>query len=100
VRGGSFALSNRLVALIREADGVVENGREADTLLLDGRHIAGLAITRATVPILKPISHQSYSAMPPSSSRRNAAGRKPGGVLGALCRTACLDFALDDRDRA
>ncbi len=42
VRGGSVALSNRLVALIREADGVVENGREADTLLLDGRHIAGV----------------------------------------------------------
>ncbi len=42
VRGGSVVLSNRLVALIREADGVVENGREADTLLLDGRHIAGV----------------------------------------------------------
>ena len=42
VRGGSVALSNRLVALIREADGVAENGREADTLLLDGRRIVGV----------------------------------------------------------
>ena len=42
VRGGSVVLSNRLVALIREADGVVENGREADTLLLDGRHSVGV----------------------------------------------------------
>jgi phytoene dehydrogenase-like protein len=42
VRGGSVVLSNRLVALIREADGVVEIGREADTLLLDGRHSVGV----------------------------------------------------------
>jgi all-trans-retinol 13,14-reductase len=42
VRGGSVALSNRLVALIREADGVAENGREANTLLLDDRRIVGV----------------------------------------------------------
>ena len=42
VRGGSVVLSNRLGALIREADGVVEIGREADTLLLDGRHSVGV----------------------------------------------------------
>jgi all-trans-retinol 13,14-reductase len=42
VRGGSIALSNRLVALIREADGTVEIGREANTLLLEGCRVVGV----------------------------------------------------------
>ena len=42
VRGGSAALSNRLVALIREAGGIVEAGREVDTLLLDRVGVIGV----------------------------------------------------------
>ena len=42
VRGGSRALSDRLVALIEEAGGTVEAGREADRLLLTDSRIAGV----------------------------------------------------------
>jgi all-trans-retinol 13,14-reductase len=39
LRGGSQALSDRLVALIREAGGIVESGREVDTLKLENHRI-------------------------------------------------------------
>jgi all-trans-retinol 13,14-reductase len=39
VRGGSQALSDRLVALICEAGGIVESGREVDTLKLEGHRV-------------------------------------------------------------
>ncbi|MGP0093454.1 MAG: phytoene desaturase family protein [Xanthobacteraceae bacterium] len=42
VRGGSQALSDQLVRLIRQADGVVEAGREVDALLLEGERIVGV----------------------------------------------------------
>ncbi len=42
VRGGSQALSDRLVALIKEAGGTLETGREANRLLLAGGRIAGV----------------------------------------------------------
>ena len=42
VRGGSAALTNSLVALIREAGGIVEAGREVDTLLLDVTGMVGV----------------------------------------------------------
>jgi len=42
VRGGSQALSDRLADLIREAGGVVETGRAADALLVEGARIVGV----------------------------------------------------------
>ncbi len=42
VRGGSAALTNGLVALIREAGGIVEAGREVDTLLVNLTGVAGV----------------------------------------------------------
>ena len=42
VRGGSQALTDRLVKLIQEAGGTLETGREADELLLAGGRIAGV----------------------------------------------------------
>ena len=42
VRGGSAALTSRLVALIREAGGTVEPGREVDTLLVNLTGISGV----------------------------------------------------------
>ncbi len=42
VRGGSVALTNRLVALIREAGGTVEPGREVDTLLINLTGVSGV----------------------------------------------------------
>jgi all-trans-retinol 13,14-reductase len=46
IRGGSQALSDRLVSLIREADGVVEAGREADTVIMDGDRVTGVGHRR------------------------------------------------------
>lgn len=46
LRGGSAALTNRLVALIEEAGGVVEAGREASSLLLEGERVTGVAHQR------------------------------------------------------
>lgn len=45
VRGGSQALSDRLADLIRESGGVVETGREANRLLLEGARIVGVGHT-------------------------------------------------------
>ena len=42
IRGGSQALSNRLVSVIREAGGTAEAGREADTIVMDGNRVAGV----------------------------------------------------------
>jgi all-trans-retinol 13,14-reductase len=42
VRGGSQALSDQLVALIMRAGGILESGREADTLLIDSGAIVGV----------------------------------------------------------
>jgi phytoene dehydrogenase-like protein len=42
VRGGSAALTNRVVALIREAGGIVEAGREVDTLLVNVLGVSGV----------------------------------------------------------
>jgi all-trans-retinol 13,14-reductase len=42
LRGGSQALSNRLVALIREAGGELEAGREVDALLIEGGRVTGV----------------------------------------------------------
>ena len=42
IRGGSQALSNRLVSVIREAGGTAEAGREADTIVMDGNRVAGI----------------------------------------------------------
>jgi all-trans-retinol 13,14-reductase len=43
IRGGSQALSDRLVALIQEAGGALLAGREADALLVEHGRIAGVA---------------------------------------------------------
>jgi all-trans-retinol 13,14-reductase len=43
IRGGSQALSGRLVALIEEAQGVVETGREVSALVLGGDCVIGVA---------------------------------------------------------
>ena len=43
VRGGSQALTDRLVALIREAGGTLETGREADGIALADGAIAGVS---------------------------------------------------------
>jgi all-trans-retinol 13,14-reductase len=42
IRGGSQVLSDRLVAIIREAGGEVQAGREAETILLDGNRTRGV----------------------------------------------------------
>ena len=39
LRGGSQALSDRLVSLIQEAGGILESGREVDTLKIENHHI-------------------------------------------------------------
>jgi phytoene dehydrogenase-like protein len=43
IRGGSQALSGRLVELIEEAEGVVETGRDVSTLVLSGDCVIGVA---------------------------------------------------------
>ena len=42
IRGGSRVLSDRLVAIIREAGGDVEAGREVEIILLDGNRTRGV----------------------------------------------------------
>lgn len=42
VRGGSQALSDRLIAIIRDAGGAVEAGREVETILVDGARARGV----------------------------------------------------------
>jgi len=42
IRGGSQVLSDRLVAIIREAGGEVEAGREVESILLDGNCARGV----------------------------------------------------------
>ena len=42
LRGGSQALSDRLVALIREADGVVESARDVDILVIENHRVTGV----------------------------------------------------------
>jgi all-trans-retinol 13,14-reductase len=43
IRGGSQALSGRLVALVEEAQGVVETGREVSALVMGGECVIGVA---------------------------------------------------------
>jgi phytoene dehydrogenase-like protein len=43
IRGGSQSLSSRLVALIEEAEGVVETGRDVSALVLGGECVIGAA---------------------------------------------------------
>jgi all-trans-retinol 13,14-reductase len=43
IRGGSQSLSGRLVALIEEAEGVVETGRDVSALVLGGECVIGAA---------------------------------------------------------
>jgi all-trans-retinol 13,14-reductase len=43
IRGGSQALSDRLVTLIREANGLVETSREVDTLIFGEDRVIGVA---------------------------------------------------------
>lgn len=43
IRGGSQALSNRLVELIEGADGIVERGRDATALVMGGDRVIGVA---------------------------------------------------------
>jgi len=42
IRGGSQVLSDRLVAIVRDAGGEVEAGREVETILLDGNRVRGV----------------------------------------------------------
>lgn len=42
IRGGSQALSDKLVALIERAGGTLETGREADALIIESGRIAGV----------------------------------------------------------
>jgi all-trans-retinol 13,14-reductase len=42
IHGGSQALSDRLVTLIREADGIVETGRDVDKLIIAEERIIGV----------------------------------------------------------
>jgi phytoene dehydrogenase-like protein len=42
IRGGSQVLSDRLVAIIRDAGGAVEAGREAEAILVDGNRARGV----------------------------------------------------------
>jgi all-trans-retinol 13,14-reductase len=42
VRGGSQALSDALVSIVRQAGGEAETGREAEAILLDGDRVRGL----------------------------------------------------------
>lgn len=42
IRGGSQVLSDRLVAIIRDAGGVAETGREVETILMDGDRVRGV----------------------------------------------------------
>jgi len=46
IRGGSQALSDRLVAIIREAGGTVETGRQVDTIIMDGHAVTGVGHRR------------------------------------------------------
>jgi all-trans-retinol 13,14-reductase len=42
IRGGSQALSDRLVAIVQEGSGAVEAGREVDAIVLDGDRVRGV----------------------------------------------------------
>lgn len=42
IRGGSQVLSDRLIAIVREAGGEVEAGRDVETILLDGDRARGV----------------------------------------------------------
>jgi phytoene dehydrogenase-like protein len=90
IRGGSQALTDRLVALIREAKGVVETSREVDTLILDedgiigvahhGRDRADVGVEYAPV-VFANAAPQRLAQMMPGGRRRSFlapyAGRRP-----------------------
>ena len=42
IRGGSQALTDKLVTLIQQAGGVLETGREARRVLIEGGRVAGV----------------------------------------------------------
>lgn len=82
LRGGSQALSGRLVDLIRDAGGVVEAGRAADALLLQGGRVAG-------------VGHHARGGTDPQSDRAplvfaNAAPHRLAEMLPEKERTAFL----------
>ena len=65
VRGGSAALTDGLVALIREAGGIVEAGREVDTLLVNLAGVSGVRHrTKRPRRRRRSTMHRLYSAMP------------------------------------
>jgi phytoene dehydrogenase-like protein len=79
VRGGSKVLAERLAALIKEAGGTLESGREADEIVLAGGMVAGVGhhgkggddrqIDEARV-VLGNAAPQVLAAMLPEQNRR------------------------------
>jgi all-trans-retinol 13,14-reductase len=73
VRGGSQALSDRLVTLVRKANGVAEAGREADAILIEGDNVVGVG-HRASGGGDQRIDHAPVVFGKPKSKRVNWPG--------------------------
>ena len=97
VRGGSQVLSDRLVAIVREAGGEVEAGRDVRDILLEGNRARGVRhhARGADDPSAR-ILRRSCSVMPPRRARRYAARAGARDVRCALPGPTTVDLIVDD----
>jgi all-trans-retinol 13,14-reductase len=107
VRGGSKNLADRLAALIRQAGGALESGREADEILLADGQVSGVGhhgkgggdrqIDEARV-VLGNAAPQVLAAMLPEQRRRVFLARYDGRSLSISLWTVALGLNRPARD--
>jgi all-trans-retinol 13,14-reductase len=107
VRGGSKVLADRLAALIREAGGALESGREADEILLAGGKVAGVGhhskgggdrqIDEARL-VLGNAAPQVLASMLPESKRQTFLAPYAGRSLSISLWTVSLGLSGPARD--
>jgi phytoene dehydrogenase-like protein len=107
VRGGSQALSDRLVAIIREAGGEVEAGREVESILLDGtrtrgvRHRAreGSDVREELAPtVFGNAAPSVLASMLPEEKRQDFMSRYQGRMPSISLWTMSIGLARPSRD--
>ena len=95
IRGGSQALSRRLVELIEEAEGVVETGRDVFALIRRRMRHRSRPLRARPRRSARRLCAGGVRQRGPATARRDAAGKPPRGVPGSLCPSASVDLAVD-----
>ena len=101
IRGGSQVLSDRLVAIIREAGGEVEADREVETILLDGDRARGVRHRAAnTDDVREELAPVVFGNAAPSVLASMLPHDKRASFMSRYQDLRAVDLAVDDIARA